>query len=103
MPTLDTQRFKLHLPSRVPVLDQAAIFNVPGLYEHLFCELLECSSPELVCRLLREHLNAARADPRPLTALDFGAGNGMVGEQLARTGFGTIVVPPSRSPKRSIS
>jgi len=114
MPTLDTQRFSLYLPPgqatggldqdeewceielegerrRIRLHDYAAIFNVPGLYEQIFCETLECDSPEIVCQLLGAELIAADVDPSALKALDFGAGNGMVGEQLAAVGVDSIV------------
>ena len=61
--------------------DYAAIYDVPGLYERLFAELLECNSPAVVCDLLGTELAEAGVDPAMLTALDFGAGNGMVGER----------------------
>ncbi len=114
MPTLDTQRFELHLPSRrsnggldqdeewceiqvdgerrrIRLHDYAAIYDVPGLYEHLFSEMLECSSPEVVCGLLGDELRRAGVDPATLTALDFGAGNGLVGAQVAALGVETVV------------
>lgn len=114
MATLDTRSFELHLPPRtaggsldqdeewceieldgerrrIRLHDYAAIYDVPGLYEHLFEELLECSSPEVVCDLLGSELRVAGADPGTLTALDFGAGNGMVGERVADLGAQSIV------------
>jgi SAM-dependent methyltransferase len=114
MTTVDTQRFSLYLPpshtggaldqdeewceierdgtrERIRLHDYAAIFNVPGLYEQIFAEKLECDSPEVVCRLLGAELIAADVDPSGLKALDFGAGNGMVGEQLAAVGVDAIV------------
>ncbi|HEV7804240.1 MAG TPA: class I SAM-dependent methyltransferase [Solirubrobacteraceae bacterium] len=114
MATLDRERFELHLPPRHmgAVLDQdeewceiemqgerrrirlhdyAAIYDVPGLYEQLFAEKLRCTSPEVVCDLLGEQLDDAGVRPATMGVLDFGAGNGMIGEQLDRIGFGTIV------------
>ncbi len=76
---------------RIRLHDYAAIFNVPGLYEQLFSQKLECDSPEIVCQLLGAELIAADIDPATLKALDFGAGNGMVGEQLATVGVESIV------------
>jgi len=113
MSTLDTKRFELYLPPvqaggpldqdeewcevemdgerrRIRLHDYAAIFSVPGLYEQLFAEKLDCDSPEVVCRLLGAELIAADVDPATLKALDFGAGNGMVGEQLAAVGIESI-------------
>lgn len=114
MATLDPSRLKLHLPPpgaadvldqdeewceveidgqrrRIRLHDYGAIYDIPGLYEQLFSEVLECCSPEVVCDLLREELDGVGINPRALAALDFGAGNGMIGEQLSRIGFGTIV------------
>ncbi|MDX6679183.1 MAG: hypothetical protein QOE31_3235 [Solirubrobacteraceae bacterium] len=114
MPTLESERFALHMPPRHAgaVLDQdeewceiemhgarrrirlhdyAAIYDVPGLYEQLFAERLRCASPQVVCELLGEQLAAAGARQATMGVLDFGAGNGMIGEQLDKTGFGTIV------------
>jgi SAM-dependent methyltransferase len=76
---------------RIRLHDYAEIFNVPGLYEHLFSERLACDSPRVVRDLLREQLAEADVDPSTLTALDFGAGNGLVGELLDDLGIGSIV------------
>jgi hypothetical protein len=113
MTTLDSQHFELTLPRqagggldqdeewceieldgerrRIRFHDYAAIYAVPGLYEHLFGELLECSSPEIVCDLLCSELRRAGIEPAELRTLDFGAGNGMVGELLAGCGVRSIV------------
>jgi len=116
IPSLDTSalEFALHMPPqnaaggldqdeewceitikgerrRIRLHDYAEIFNVPGLYETLFAERLDCDSPKVVCDLLREQLDEAGIDATELTALDFGAGNGMVGEALDELGIGTIV------------
>ena len=114
MATLSTQLFELYLPPRhtgggldqdeewceveldgerrrIRFHDYGAIYDVPGLYEHLFAELLECSSPGVVCDLLGAELDAAGVDPGRLTALDFGAGNGMVAERLAELDVDSIV------------
>jgi predicted TPR repeat methyltransferase len=114
MTTLDTGQFVLHLPAggnaetldqdeeyceveldgerrRIRFHDYAAIYEIPQLYEHLFCDILECRSPEAVCELLSRELDRAGIDPADSAVLDFGAGNGMVGERLAAMGFETIV------------
>lgn len=79
----ETRRIRFH--------DYAAIYSVPGLYEHLFYDRLECCSPETVVGLLEHELREEAEDPRRLRALDLGAGNGMVGEELARLGVPTVV------------
>jgi predicted TPR repeat methyltransferase len=114
MATLDAVDFALHLPPqhvrakldqdeewceieidgdrrRIRFHDYAAIYAVPGLYERLFAEHLECDSPRIVTDLLGDELHAAKVKPAELTALDFGAGNGMVGELLAELSIGDIV------------
>lgn len=74
---------------RVRFHDYAEIYAIPGLYEALFYEKLECCSPQTVCGLLADQLDAEGADLGDLRILDLGAGNGMVGERLA--GAGSIV------------
>jgi hypothetical protein len=114
MTTLDVQPFELTLPSRnacggldqdeewceiqldgerrrIRLHDYAAIYSVPGLYEELFAKLLACSSPAVVCDLLDGELDDAGVDRATLSALDFGAGNGMVGECLAGIGVDSLV------------
>lgn len=76
---------------RIRFHDYAAIYELPGLYERLFAEMLACDSPRVITELLGAEMRAARVKPGRLTALDFGAGNGMVGELLADLGIGEIV------------
>jgi SAM-dependent methyltransferase len=71
--------------------DYDEIYAIPGLYEFLFYERLECCSPEVVRSLLEQELEAEDADPASLRVLDLGAGNGMVGEELADLGVRSIV------------
>jgi 2-polyprenyl-3-methyl-5-hydroxy-6-metoxy-1,4-benzoquinol methylase len=71
--------------------DYCEIYPHPGLYEQIFYKQLACSSPETVVGLLGRQLKATGADPADLSVLDFGAGNGMVGEELKGVGAGTVV------------
>lgn len=71
--------------------DYARVYEVPGLYEYLFSDLLKCSSPRTVRALLERALHAEGANPRELSALDLGAGNGLMGEQLSELGAKRIV------------
>ncbi len=71
--------------------DYDRIFDVPGLYEKLFYEELECCSPSVVRDLLTSELAAAGAVASDLRLLDLGAGNGMVAEELKRMGADDIV------------
>jgi SAM-dependent methyltransferase len=76
---------------RIRFHDYGDIYHVPGLYELIFYEHLKCTSPRVVARLLRRELRRADVDPGSLRGLDVGAGNGMVGEELAKLGVGSQV------------
>ena len=71
--------------------DYGEIYKIPGLYENLFYDTLACQSPQVVCGLLEKAMNGNRSNSQDQVALDVGAGNGMVGEELAKIGFNTIL------------
>jgi len=66
--------------------DYDEIFAVPGLYERLIYDILKCDSPARVRKLLENELPTTASPASRLRALDLGAGNGMVGEELASMG-----------------
>ena len=76
---------------RVRFHDYAEIYAIPGLYEQIFYDELECDSPRTVCSLLSRALEESTDPPDSLCVLEVGAGNGMVGEELDRRGAQTIV------------
>jgi hypothetical protein len=76
--------------TRIRFHDYAAIYSVPGLYEHLFYVRLRCQSPAVVAELLAGAVEEAGEDPSQMEVLDLGAGNGMVGEALREHGFEDI-------------
>ena len=76
---------------RVRFHDYHEIYALPGFYEQLFYEELQCNSPRRVIDLLQREMRAEEADPSELSVLDVGAGNGMVAEQLAQIGAGKLV------------
>lgn len=76
---------------RIRFHDYEEIFAIPGLYEYLFHEKLECRSPNVVVELIGEVLAKQSLPPGGLTVLDVGAGNGMVGEELVRLGVDSVV------------
>jgi hypothetical protein len=76
---------------RIRFHDYDEIFTVPGLYEAIFHEHLQCTSPGVVAGLLAEELRRADVDPSTLRGLDVGAGNGLVGEELDRLGVSALV------------
>lgn len=78
-----TRRIRFH--------DYDEVFKIPGLYEELFYEQLECCSPFRVANLMEDLLADYDQAPEDLRLLDIGAGNGMVGEELRARGVETVV------------
>ncbi len=76
---------------RVRFHDYHEVYEIPGLYEHIFYDRLECSSPQTIRALLEEEVAKEGFDPGELRVLDVGAGNGMVGEELVEMGAPTLV------------
>ncbi len=76
---------------RIRFHDYHEVYSIPGLYEQIFYDRLQCASPRTVCRLLAKVLEEEGLDPGELTVLDVGAGNGIVGEELAGIGAGSLV------------
>jgi SAM-dependent methyltransferase len=68
--------------------DYAALYAVQGLYEAVYVERLGSGSPALLAAALAE---VVPPDARPgRRVLDAGAGTGLVGEHLVRTGFAPV-------------
>jgi SAM-dependent methyltransferase len=81
--------------------DYHHIFDVPGLYEKIFYDVLGCDSPRFMAGLLGDALADAREDAADVRALDLGAGNGIMAEELARIGVahavGVDILPEART------
>jgi hypothetical protein len=71
--------------------DYAQIYLRPGLYEQMFYDRLQCSSPPKVASILERTLKAAGNSITELRVLDLGAGNGMMGQELKQLGASRIV------------
>lgn len=78
-----SERFRFH--------DYDRIYAVPHLYEQIFYERLKCDSPRFLARRLFEVVERAGDHFNGLRVLDFGAGNGMMGEALAPYGVSRLV------------
>lgn len=92
---------------RIRFHDYESIYRHPGLYEQLFDDELKCASPYVMMRMLAKELCQPRKKEegyqmptmRPriihgipiIKALDLGAGNGMMGEQLRKLRAHTVV------------
>jgi predicted TPR repeat methyltransferase len=71
--------------------DYAEIYNRPGLYEQLFYERLRCQSPAKVASILDSAVRQSGEQSTTLRVLDFGAGNGIMGEELRRIGVARLL------------
>ncbi len=71
--------------------DYDRLYEVEGLYERVFYDVLKCASPSVVRGLLEEELKDAGTPPGDLRVLDLGAGNGIMGEELADLGVDVAV------------
>ena len=67
------------------------MFEIPGLYEKLFYDTLECCSPSYVVNLLEDVANEWDTELSDFQVLDVGAGNGMVGDELRHRGVRKVV------------
>lgn len=80
--------------------DYDQIYLRPNLYEQLFYDRLKCKSPVKVGEILKQSLDAAGETFSELRVLDFGAGNGMMGEVLKSYGvarlIGADLIPEAR-------
>src|SRR4051794_20878722 len=76
---------------RIRFHDYHEIYTLPGLYEQLFYDVLKCVSPAVLAELLTDTMAETGVDPGTIDALDIGAGNGMVGEELAHRGIRSVV------------
>jgi SAM-dependent methyltransferase len=71
--------------------DYDRIFQVPGLYEKIFYEVLACDSPRFMVGLFQDALAEAGVGTETLRVLDLGAGNGIMAEELVAVGVGHAV------------
>jgi hypothetical protein len=67
---------------RIRIHEYDRFFDVPGLYEEVVYNHLQCDSPQVITDLLKETMQKHGNTDGPLRVLDFGAGNGIVGECL---------------------
>jgi predicted TPR repeat methyltransferase len=102
---MDFKKFKIRYPERACTLDQdeewvtiitkdriekislhdyEKFYEVPGLYEKVIYDKLKCDSHRVICELLNIEINKAVFNKEKLRILDFGAGNGVVGEFLVK-------------------
>jgi hypothetical protein len=66
---------------KIRLHDYEKFYKVPGLYEEVLYEHLQCSSPQVLCSMLKIEIEKSK-ESTELQVLDIGAENGMVGECL---------------------
>lgn len=81
--------------------DYNELYKLPGLYEQLFYDRLKCQSPSKVAEILRSSVAQSQQNFTELRVLDFGAGNGMMGDALKKYDgvsrlVGVDIIPEAR-------
>lgn len=76
---------------RIRFHDYDEIYKIPGLYEQLFYDRLKCHSPAKVSQVLKSSVAQSQEYFTELRVLDFGAGNGMMADELKKYGVSRIV------------
>lgn len=86
------ERLRLHEYDR--------LYAVPGLYEAVVQERLECRAPTVVAALLASGAERLGWEPGDVRVLDLGAGNGVSGEAQAAAGLRPVaavdILPAAR-------
>lgn len=76
---------------KIRLHDYDRIYRIPGAYEEIFYQTLQCCSPSYVVNLLQSVITESGDDITGLRVLDVGAGNGMVGDELAGRGVEQMI------------
>ena len=71
--------------------DYDEIYQVQGLYEQVFYDRLKCTSPVKVATILESAVRQSQDKFTELRVLDFGAGNGMMGQELKKHGVSRLI------------
>lgn len=71
--------------------DYDKIYAIQGLYEQLFYERLKCVSPKKVTEAFKHVIDINKENFSEMRVLDFGAGNGMMGEEIKQIGVSRLV------------
>src|ERR1700750_329751 len=90
-PSVDGEYGVLGDSELVHLHDYTRIYAVPGLYEHVVQEQLQCRSPQVAAEGFLRVVAGARLQPSSLTVLDVGAGTGLVGELLLGGGVRRVI------------
>jgi SAM-dependent methyltransferase len=90
-PRVDGEWVALGDDEIVHLHDYARIYAVPGLYEYVVQEQLQCRSPQVAADGFLRAADRAGSDLSVISVLDVGAGTGLVGELLVQGGVKVVV------------
>ncbi len=71
--------------------DYDEVYKIEGLYEKIFYNELKCQSHLVLTEMLKEEVDKANENMSDLRVFDFGAGNGIIAEELRKKGVEHIV------------
>ena len=71
--------------------DYDRIYDMPGLYERVVQDLLQCRSPQVAVDGLAHALAQLELDPAEIVLLDLGAGTGLVGNLVSGLGVRNVI------------
>lgn len=90
-PETDGEYIALSEHELVHLHEYTRIYAVPGLYEHVVQELLECTSPQVAAAGFLRAAERLGLEPGSLTVLDVGSGTGLVGQLVRDGGVAQVV------------
>jgi SAM-dependent methyltransferase len=100
-PETDGEYIALSEHETVHLHEYARVYAVPGLYEHVVQDLLQCASPQVVAAGFMRAAASLGREPGSMTVLDVGTGTGLVGELVRRGGVARVVGVDSLSAART--
>ena len=90
-PATDGEYIVLDEYEAVHLHDYPRIYAVPGLYEHVVQERLQCRSPQVAAEGFLRAIARLALDPSSMTVLDVGSGTGLVGELVRDGGIAQVI------------
>ena len=90
-PTADGEYVALSEHETIHLHDYPRIYAVPGLYEHIVQERLQCRSPQVAAEGFLRAITRLAMEPSSMTVLDVGSGTGLVGELVRGGGVARVV------------
>lgn len=90
-PQTDGEYIALSEHESVHLHEYTRIYAVPGLYEYVVQERLQCRSPQVAAAGFLRAAAHLGLEPGSMTVLDVGAGTGLVGELVRHGGVAQVV------------